>query len=178
MPVTQSICFINKISVIEAFYYTVIQLNVIYEKFAHVLFHLYYNYYKPHKSLEILFASASLHFLSIQEEEIWHQPERVGDPHVPEADQLPIMGGDDYYLHGGLKGWWRVYVMYCMITLITTTLTCTWLLGIDIGLLTARSIQYTYYQILLNLVKYILGQKIKVDLQFYRIHKFWEIVYL
>lgn len=114
MPVTQSICFINKISVIEAFYYTVIQLNVIYEKFAHILFHLYYNYYKPHKSLEILFASASLHFLSIQEEEIWHQPERVGDPHVPEADQLPIMGGDDYYLHGRLKGWWRVYVNYVL----------------------------------------------------------------
>lgn len=69
-------------------------------------------------------------------------------------------------------------IMYCMITLITTTLTCTWLLGIDIGLLTARSIQYTYYQILLNLVKYILGPKKKVDLQFYRIHKFGEIVYL
>lgn len=34
-----------------------------------------------------------------------------------------------------------------------------------------------YYQILLNLVKF-LGKKIKVDLQFYRIHKLWEIVYL
>lgn len=50
--------------------------------------------------------------LSIQEEEIWHQPERVGDPHVPEADQLPILGGDDLYLHGRLKGRWRVYVLY------------------------------------------------------------------